>query len=47
MRINNKMMQEEAQSKDNRKFSLKRSLLYVIGYIQAFSSLHIEWLQMH
>ena len=45
MRINNKMMQEEAQSKDNRKFSLKRSLLYVIGYIQAFSSLHMEWLQ--
>jgi hypothetical protein len=41
-------MQEETQLKDYRKFSPKeRGILYVIGYIQPFSSLHMEWLQTH
>jgi hypothetical protein len=40
------MIQEETQSKDYRKFSLKEgSPLRDRIYIQAFSSLHTEWLQ--
>ena len=47
MGINNKMMQEETQLKDYRKFSLKERYLYVRGYIYAYSSQHMDWLQTH